>query len=265
MVTRPLHWRQSLAVKSFAIAFVATHVPLLALVGIVVLKPGLLSPSEVVIVALVATVLAAVLVIGGLWCLLAPLRQAADGLRDFMLHGQPLRLDAASGNEVGRLVQVLVLALAHLDRGRAPLLHAGALALERKAGPARAELGLQYLVLVEVDQWMALDAGARLERMQEVQAAMNRLLGNELRHSEIMLPWGRGRFLLALQGPGADVVERLQPLCDGFQAGAGPERFTCSAAVESRAANSGAWPAALQRLDYRLFAIRLEGRNACVA
>jgi hypothetical protein len=98
-----------------------------------------------------------------------------------------------------------------------------------------------------------------------VQAAMNRLLGNELRHSEIMLPWGRGRFLLALQGPGADVVERLQPLCDGFQAGAGPERFTCSAAVESRAANSGAWPAALQRLDYRLFAIRLEGRNACVA
>ncbi len=261
----PLRWRQSLAVKSFAVAFLATHVPLLALLGVVVLKPGWLSPAGVLGVALGATVLAAALVIGGLWRLLRPLRHAADGLRDFMLHGQPLRLDTSSGTEVGRLVQVLVLALAHLDRGRAPLLHAGALALERKAGPAQAELGLQYLVLVEVDQWMALDAGARLERMQEVQAAMNRLLGGELRHGEIMLPWGRGRFLLVLQGPGADVMERLQPLCNGFRAGAGPERFTCSAAVELRAANSGSWPAALQRLDYRLFAIRLEDRKACVA
>ncbi len=261
---RPLHWRQSLAVKSFAVAFLATHVPLLVLVGVVVLKPGWLSPAGVLAVALGATVLAATLVIGGLWHLLRPLRQAADGLRDFMLHGQPLRLDAASGNEVGRLVQVLVLALAHLDRGRAPLLHAGALALERKAGPSQGDLGLQFLALVEVDQWMALDAGARLERMQEVQAAMSRLLGNELRRSELMLPWGRGRFLLVLQGPGADVVERLQPLCEGFQAGAGPERFTCSAAIESRAPNTGAWPATLQRLDHRLFAIRLEGRSAFV-
>lgn len=262
---RPLRWRQSLAVKSFAIAFLATHLPLLVLMGVVVLKPGWLSPAGVLVIALVATVLAAVLVIGGLWRLLRPLRQAADGLRDFMLQGQPLRLDAASGTEVGRLVQVLVLALAHLDRGRAPLLHAGALALERKAGTSHGDVGLQFLVLVEVDQWMALDAGAKLERMQEVQSAMNRLLGNELRRSELMLPWGRGRFLLVLQGPGADVVERLQPLCGGFQAGAGPERFTCSAVLELRGAHSGAWPAALQRLDQRLFAIRLEGRSACVA
>jgi len=57
-------------------------------------------------------------------------------LRDYMLHGQPLRMDNASGDEVGRLVQVLVLALAHLDRSRAPLLHAGALALERKTSAA---------------------------------------------------------------------------------------------------------------------------------
>lgn len=261
---RPLRWRQSLAVKSFAVAFLATHVPLLVLVGVVVLKPGWLSPAGVLAVALGATVLAATLVIGGLWHLLRPLRQAADGLRDFMLHGHPLRLNDASGDEVGRLVQVLVLALAHLDRGRAPLLHAGALALERKAGPSHGDLGLQFLVLLEVDQWMALDAGARLERMQEVQSAMSRLLGAALRRSELMLPWGRGRFLLVLQGPGADVVERLQPLCDGFQAGAGPERFTCSAAVESRSANTGAWPATLQRLDHRLFAIRLEGRSAYV-
>ena len=261
---RPLHWRQSLAVKSFAVAFLATHVPLLVLVGVVVLKPGWLSPAGVLAVALGATVLAATLVIGGLWHLLRPLRQAADGLRDFMLHGHPLRLNDASGDEVGRLVQVLVLALAHLDRGRAPLLHAGALALERKAGPSQGDLGLQFLALVEVDQWMALDAGARLERMQEVQAAMSRLLGNELRRSELMLPWGRGRFLLVLQGPGADVVERLQPLCEGFQAGAGPERFTCSAAIESRAPSTGAWPATLQRLDHRLFAIRMEGRSAYV-
>jgi len=104
---RALHWRQSFAVKSFAIAFVATHIPLIALIAMVVLRPGWLAPEGVLAAALVATVAAAVLVIALLWRLLYSLRQAADGLRDYMLRGQPLRMDTASGDEVGRRVQVL--------------------------------------------------------------------------------------------------------------------------------------------------------------
>lgn len=262
---RALRWRQSFAVKSFAIAFVATHIPLIGLMALLVLRPGELAPAGVLAAALVATVVAAVLVIALLWRLLRPLRQAADGLRDFMLHGHPLRLDTASGDEVGRLVRVLVLALAHLDRSRAPLLHAGALALERKAAAAPATEGAQVMALVEVDQWRALDEGARLDQMQAVQAAMNRALGALLHRNEYMLPWGRGRFLLVLDCWGADAAERLQPLCDGagLQAPAGP--LTCSAALEPRATHSAAWPATLQRLEHKLFALRLDGRTAHVA
>jgi len=262
---RALRWSQSFAVKSFAIAFVATHIPLIALVALLVLRPGQLAPAGVLAAALVATVVAAVLVIALLWRLLRPLRQAADGLRDFMLHGHPLRLDAASGDEVGRLVNVLVLALAHLDRSRAPLLHAGALALERKAAGAPAAQGAQVMVLLEVDQWRALDESARLDQMQEVQAAMNRALAALLHRNEYMLPWGRGRFLLVLDCVGADAAERLQPLCEGLRVGSSPARLTCSAVLEPRATHSAAWPAALQRLEHKLFALRLEGRAAHVA
>ena len=262
---RTLRWRESFAVKSFAIAFVATHLPLIALIALLVLRPGELSPAGVLAAALVATVVAAVLVIALLWRLLRPLRQAADGLRDFMLHGHPLRLDVASGDEVGRLVQVLVLALAHLDRSRAPLLHAGALALERKAAGAPAAQGAQVMVLLEVDQWKALDENARVDRMQDVQAAMSRALVALLRRNEYVLPWGRGRFLLVLDCVGADAVERLQPLCKGAGLKAPPGPLTCSAALEPRAAQSAAWPATLQRLEHKLFALRLEGRTGHVA
>ncbi len=262
---RVLHWRQSFAVKSFAIAFVATHIPLIGLIALLVLRPGQLAPAGVLAAALVATIVAAVLVIVMLWRLLRPLRQAADGLRDFMLRGQPLRLDAASGDEVGRLVRVLVQALAHLDRARAPLLHAGALALERKASHMPTPEGAQIMALLEVDQWKTLDENARLDQMQDVQSAMNRALTALLRHNEQMLPWGRGRFLLVLDGAGADAVERLQPLCEGagLQAPTGP--LTCSAAMEPRALHAAAWPATLQRLEHKLFALRLEGRTAHVA
>ena len=262
---RTLRWRQSFAVKSFAIAFVATHIPLIALIAFVVLRPGQLAPAGVLAAALLATVMAAVMVIALLWRLLRPLRQAADGLRDYMLHGQPLRMDNASGDEVGRLVHVLVLALAHLDRSRAPLLHAGALALERKTSAAPAADGAQVMALLEVDQWKELDESARLERMQEVQAAMSRALGSLLGRNEFMLPWGRGRFLLVLDCPGADAADRLQYLCAGFGLGSSPGRLTCSAALEPRAAHSAAWPATLQRLEHKLFALRLDGRTAHVA
>lgn len=260
-----LHWTRSVAVKSFAIAFVATHVPLLALIALVVLRPDWLSPVGVLLAALGATLLAAILVIAALWRLFRPLRVAADGLRHFMTQGQPLRLSAGAQDEVGRLVQVLVLALAHLDRSRAPLLQAGALVLERKAMHGLAETDAQSLVLVEVDQWQALDEGANIERMQDVQIAMNQMLATVLRKGEAMLPWGRGRFLLALDVPTAGAFDRLEAVCGGFHVGNAPARYSCSAAVEPRSRNTGAWPATLQRLEHKLFTLRLEGRTATLA
>ncbi len=259
-----LHWSRSVAVKSFAIAFVATHVPLLALIALVVLRPDWLSPLGVLLAALGATLLATILVIAVLWRLFRPLRQAADGLRTFMTQGQPLRLSAGAQDEVGRLVQVLVLALAHLDRQRAPLLQAGALVLQRKAMVFEEDGGSRSLVLVEIDQWQALDQSANIQRMQDVQIGMNRMLSSIVHKGEAVLPWGRGRFLLALEATTTDAFDRLEVLNGGFKVGDFPERLTCSAAVEPRGFDAGAWPATLQRLEHKLFTLRMEGRAAAV-
>jgi hypothetical protein len=254
-------WYRSIAVKSFGIAFIATHLPLLGLGVMIALHPEAFTPAGALLVALAATLLAVVLVIFVLWRMFRPLRSAADGLRDFMMHGQPLRMTPGSRDEVGRLVQMLVLSLAHLDRGRAALLQAGAHALESQvdALPGGGALDLDWMALIEIDQWQSLDENADLARMHEVQQHMSRLAGGLLLQGETLLHWGRGRFLAVLGSSGADCFERLEKLHEGFRVGSSPQLFTCSIAVEARTRDSTGWSSALQRLEHKLFAMRLEG------
>ena len=268
----PVRWHRSVAVKSFGIAFVATHIPLLALVAAVTLAPGVLPPLGVLAIALVATLAATVLVITVLWRLFRPLRQAADGLHAYMTRGTPWRGDTDSGttsaasDEVTRLVQVLVHALAHIDRARSPLLQAGANVLQGRTGLSGVADGepVRTLGLIEIDQWQQLDQAASLEQMMEVQTAMARMLNHQMQAGEVMLPWGRGRYLVILNEPPSGMEGRLWPLLRGFRAGPTGTPYSCSVAMEPHGA-ARSWPASLQRLDHKLFALRSEGRTACVA
>ena len=264
---RPLRWQGSIAVKAFAIAFVATHIPLLGLIAFVVFWPGALSPLQVLAAALGATVLAAIFVIAALWRLFKPLRQAADGLRDFMAQGKVLRLPDAPPDEVGRLTGVLVMALAHLDRSRASLFHASALSLERstRVRAAGSSNSTQTVILFEVDEWRTLDERAMLSEMQEVQSAMGRHIATILRTHEVVLPWGRGRYLVVMETEHHEAHQRVQALCMGFHVPSRPTRYTCSAAVQPRDPSVRTWPATLQRLEHGLFTLRMEGRSAQVA
>ncbi|MET0310462.1 MAG: hypothetical protein ABW051_00280 [Burkholderiaceae bacterium] len=260
----PVPWYRSIAVKSFAIAFIATHLPLVVLGVMIAMHPEAFTPAGVLLAALAATLCATVLVIFVLWRLFRPLRTAADGLRDFMVHGQPLRMTPGSADEVGRLVRMLVLSLAHLDRGRAALLQAGAHALEAQvdAHPGATSLDLDWMALIEIDQWQQLDERADLVRMQEVQQHMSRLVHGVLLRGETLLHWGRGRFLVVLGSSGADCYERMEKLKEGFRVGSSPQLFTCSIALEGRTRDSTGWTSALQRLEYKLFSMRMEGGTA---
>jgi hypothetical protein len=125
MPKNPLPWYRSVAVKSCLVAFVATHIPLLALIVMIVLFPQALSPWGVFGVALVFTLLAT---------LLATLL----------------------------VITVLVRSLAHLERARTPLLNAGAQAVlqqQAQTAPARG-----WMVLPEVDQWEEPDRHAEVHR-----------------------------------------------------------------------------------------------------
>ncbi|MCB2069686.1 MAG: hypothetical protein KDF67_08655, partial [Ottowia sp.] len=105
------------------------------MLALVTLHPAWLTPVGVLLAALVATLLATAVLITVLWRLFRPLRQAADGLLGFMTRGAPVQMGVGAQDEIGRLVGLLVQSLAHLDRGKAPLLRSGATALAASAGP----------------------------------------------------------------------------------------------------------------------------------
>jgi hypothetical protein len=263
----PLRWYRSVAVKCCLVAFVATHIPLLGLIAFVVLLPELLSPLGVLFAALIFTLLATAVVLSLLWRMFRPLRAAADGLQGFMAHGRPFSSDVGSSDEIGRLVQVLVRALGHLDRGRAPLFHAGAFMMSEKtehAAPS-GDSDKRWMALLEIDQWETLDGAGNVEEMLEIQSAVGQSLRSVLQPGEVMMPWGRGRFLAVLAASGADAFDRLQGLCSNLPRSASGARYTMTVALEPKQKRPARWPSALQRLDHKLFAMRMEGRTAQVA
>lgn len=251
-------WFQSVAVKSFLIAFVATHIPLLCLIALVTLHPAWLTPLGVLAATLVATLLATGLVLWVLWRMFRPLREAADGLHALMARGVPLRVAAGGKDEIGRLIGVLTQALAHLDRSRAPLLQSGAQNLERRAAALRHDGGekLQQLVLLEIDTWPAISAEGDLERMGDLQLALVEHVSAQLNKGELVMPWGQGRALLALSPVHGNTYARVTALCQPFQVPGWAETLHCSAAMEARSGSSIGWASALQRLEHKLYTLR---------
>jgi hypothetical protein len=258
-------WHRSIAVKSCLIAFVATHIPLLGLIAVIVLRPDWLSPWGIFLAALVFTLVATAIVIGVLWKMFRPLRDAADGLRVFMSEGRLFAPTGGGRDEVGRLVQTLVRSLAHLERGRAALLDAGAFALATHGEASGPMPQRGWLALVEVDQWEELDREGRPKDLAAVQKAMTATLQQVLADEELLMPWGRGRCLAMLVGSGAEVVERLEKACRRVTVSGAEDHLTASAVVMPAEAGPRSWAAGLQRLENKLFALRLQGAQAQVA
>ena len=257
-----VRWPRSVVTQGVIAAFLAAHIPLLVLLAVVTLRPQWLTPWGVLVAALGATLVAAASVVAVLWWLFRPVRLAADGLLGFMTQGRQIRLSIGSQDEIGRLVQQLVAALAHLEHGHAP-------AAPGVVGPhpTRApQLGtrLPVVALLEVDQWRTLDEAADVQRMHEVQVAVHRRIRTALNREELVQPWGRGRFLVVMNGPLMSARERLKAMCQRFVPTAGRVSYSCSAVVDARSDSTSAWPATVQRLDQRLFALRLSGGSAVV-
>ena len=260
-------WFQSVAVRSFLIAFVATHIPLLCLIALVTLKPDWLTPLGVLVATLVATLFATALVLVVMWRMFRPLREAADGLHALMARGIPLRLRVRGEDEIARLIRVLTQSLAHLDRSRLPLLQSGAKQLENRAATLRHRGGerLQKLVLFEIDGWAELCAESDLEYLEELQMALAEHLHEALQPTELLMPWGQGRVLLALAPAHGDTYARVSAMCQPFVMQGDVRRFHCSAVIESRSGTSVGSASALQRLEQKLYALRQQSLPMQVA
>lgn len=252
-----MKWYQSVAVKSFVIAFISTHVPLLVLIGVITLHPQWLTPWGVFGATLAATLLATALVLISLWRLFRPLRAAADGLLAFMARGESVRLSAGAQDEVGRLVRLLVQALAHLGRARAPLLQSGAsMLVSTQSGATGGARDRPVLVLAEIDDWATIEGAGEPFLMQELQATLMRRTGEAVAPEGLVLAWGRGRCLVMLPAPASDALDRLAALSQPLHVSSRPTPYRVSAVMELRSPGPAGWAAALNRLEQRLFALR---------
>lgn len=251
-----MKWYQSVAVKCSAVAFVATHVPLLMLVAVVAFQPDWLTPWGVVLTALLATLTATAVLLWILWKLFRPLRDAADGLLGFMTRGEPLRMSTSSQDEISRLVGTLVRALAHLQRSRAPYLIESArhgLELARrddKLGPNG------VLILVEVDQWADAEDHGVLRTLAELQVILERRVMECIGPQDTALPWGRGRMLIQMPAPISSALQRLDKLREPIRISSGPKRYSLSAVMETSTEHATGRAASLQRLEHRMFSLR---------
>ena len=264
-MNKRLRWYQSIAVKNNLVTFVATHVPLLGLIGLIVMWPGLFSRWSVFWTALALTLVSTVLVIAAQWRLFRPLRAAADGLKGFMTHGTTFQGSGGSSDEVGRMVTVLVQSLAHLDRGRRPLLNSGAVALGKAQAKMEpyAESAQQWFALVEIDDEGLLHGRRDLQSLSKINGALSAAMARSIRHGELAIPWGRGRVLLLLNGAADPTRQRVEDLCARIDCYDG-DAFTASAVLEPAKNDDLSRAAALQRLEHRLFALRMQGAETAV-
>lgn len=257
--TQPPSWKHSLALKLFGVVFLAMHVPLLCLIAVVTFRQDLLTPGGVLALATLATLVATGAVLHTMWRFLRPLRAAADGLQAYMKHGTALQLDEAGGtDEVARLLRLLVQALGHLDRARAPLLRSSAIALRSEVGAARALQGgtIHTVILAEVDEWAAIEAARDVRLLDEVQQALARRLRERAPPEATVLPWGRGRCLLVLPAAHRDRAALLRDLASTLHVPSQAAGFQLSVVHADCGNEASGWSAALQRLDQRMFALR---------
>lgn len=253
-------WHRSVVTRSLVFAFIGTHVPLLAMIAFLVLWPERLGPWQVFGVTLVATLLATAALLGVLWRMFRPLRQAADGLIGYMIRGDMFRVQARERDEVGRLVQLLVLALGHLDRGRAALLKAGVSEIElaQLSHGGEDPLAPQLVAMAEVGDWVRIESEAKPRRMQDVQDACLRTIKLAMPPDALVMPWGRGRVLVVLPVDTDQARQALDRIPSEFRTAANATTHALRVVVAPASAGTLGWSSALQRLDRKLFELSLQ-------
>ena len=108
-----------------------------------------------------------------------------------------------------------------------------------------------------VDGEHLLSAGDVI-RMAKLQNALQRQIGDALSPAETVLPWGRGRVLVLLEGTQAEALNRLQRSCAHLALPADQESYRTRMVIDARdSAGQQGWANAMQRLEQRLFEARL--------
>lgn len=231
--------RRSYLAKILLVAFIGTHVPLLTLIGCLLARQGGISAHlGILAILLGATVAGTGIAMYGLYCLLAPVRAAADALERYRQLREVPRLPTTHPDEAGRLMANLQVSLEYLT-ALIDALHQAAHTdhltgvLNRRAALEQLQLTLQRSLRENTVVHVAI---ADLDGFKQINDSHGHMVGDAVlrRFTQVLMKhtgagdwvarWGGDEFLIVLameRDAAHHVLERVrdalnaEPMADG--------------------------------------------------
>lgn len=265
----------SFRAKIFSVAFVGTHVPLLALILWLVLPFGAqLSPLVVLVVVLVATLLGTAFTFLALGEILRPLYRVEDAVRRFEEEGKVLPLPFGYRDQVGRVMSAvnrMILSVEdQIDSSRrAAETDALTGAFNRRGFDARVAEGRPGAIcLLDIDDFKGINDRFGHEQGDRVLRDLASIVGTTIRGSDVFARLGGEEFAVFLPnialGDARDAAERLRSrIAAQLRAEEDPVTVSIGVAMwrpgETR-------DSLLRQADRGLYAAKQSGRNrVCMA
>lgn len=261
---------RSFAAKVFLIAFVGTHVPLIATVFFMFSnRGGLMANLDIAAVILVATLAGTAATLWSLRTILAPLFMVRDAMVAFEARGARTALPTGYRDEVGTLMAMtdrLVLHVDHrLKRTREAADTDPLTGLLNRRGFDRIVdgHGAGALVYLDLDHFKSVNDAFGHQAGDDVLRDTARALRGAVRDGDVLARFGGEEFVVFLPEADAaearDVAERARAALEADVA-IGDRRVTASFGVALRAPEL-ALARAMERADAAAYDAKQAGRN----
>lgn len=276
-----LGWPRSYLGKVFLIAFVATHVPLISIIGYIILGPRDISKSMTFWLVVLATLAGTLLFVWALKQLFKPVLLAYQALKAYSDRDQVLRLPTHWNDEVGLLLSNVAYAVQTFEQRRLALeqlaaedfltgLHNRRAAEDRLRQclslVARDKLSI-CVALMDIDWFKRINDQYGHATGDQVLIALSRHLKQLLRESDWAARWGGEEFLLVFFSDIEGTRSALQRICNDLAgltvvAGNAEIRFTVSIGFTVAQSDDSVLDC-VERADRALYQAKQVGRN-CV-
>lgn len=263
----------SFPIKVFAVAFVGTHVPLIAVVLYALIQTGgIAAHLDVLALLLAATLTGCSGTLAGLWALLAPVRQMNGAIESLERGDSPPPLPDRHRDEVGALMRLTnLMADSMLRRQRQAQTAAQTDPLtglpNRRGFDARVpERAPGAILFLDLDHFKKVNDTYGHAIGDDVLCQAARVVSAELRRDDVVARFGGEEFVIWLPAPGPGPAwqtgERLRrAVAETVRAADRP----VTASIGLALADAGApRETVIARADAALYAAKNGGRNRVV-